>query len=141
MNLKNFKKVSVVFLTLILACMLALPTFAAQKPEPEIEPLWDGIASINLTLSFPNGEGSVTATARKKTTANSIAGVLTVYQQNGNDWIYITEWSGSKQIGTLALGGDFTAVQGATYKAVFTVTAYINGTTETEISEYIQTNN
>ena len=141
MNLKNLKKVSVVFLTLILACMLAVPTFAAQKPEPEVEPLWDGIAIMDLTLVFNDGIGTVDASVRKKSTASSISGILTVYQQNGNDWISIAEWSGTKQNGLLILGDDFIAIQGATYKAVFTVTAYVNGGTETETFEEIKTNN
>ena len=141
MNLKNLKKVSVVFLTLILACLLAVPTFAAQKPEPEVEPLWDGISTMSLSLTFNDGIGTADGSTRKMPGAQSISGVLTVYQQNGEDWTYITEWSGSKQIGTLAVGGDFTAVQGATYKAVFTVTAYVNGVTETETFEEIKTNN
>ena len=140
MNLKILKKVTVVFLTLILACSFVVPTFAAQKPTPEVEPLWDGIATMSVALDFYDDIGTASGRVQKKSTASSISGVLTVYQQNGNDWIYITEWSGSKQIGTLLLGGDFTAVQGATYKAVFTVTAYVNGGTETETFEEIKTN-
>ena len=141
MNLSTLKKVVVALLTLILAYSFVLPSFAAQTPESEIEPFWDGISTVNLTLTFSNGVGSVTATARKKTAAESIEGVLTLYQQNGNDWDYITEWSGSKRIGTLSLGDDFAAVQGATYKVVFTVTAYVNGFAETDISEEIKTYN
>ena len=139
MNVKRMKKVAVVFLTLLLACSFTVPALAAQKPGSEIVPLWDGIYSINLTLSFANGVGTATGVARKMAAAESISGVLTVYQQSGNDWIAIAEWSGSKRIGSLGMGGDFAVVQGATYKAVFTVTAYINGVAETETFEDIQT--
>ena len=139
MSLRKIKSVTAVFLALILACSFALPTFAAQPPISEIEPLWVGISSMSLTLSFPNGVGTATGTARKQPAATSIAGVLTIYQQDGVDWIYVTEWSGSKKIGSLGLGGDFAAVQGQTYKAVFTVTAYVNGVAETETFEEIQT--
>ena len=138
MNVKRMKKVAVVFLTLLLACSFTLPAFAAQKPGSDIEPQWEGIATMGLTLAFPNEVGSVAGVARKMTAAESISGVLTVYQQSGNDWIAIAEWSGSKRIGSLAIGGDFAVVQGATYKAVFTVTAYINGTTETVSFEDIK---
>ena len=140
MNLKTLKRITAVFLTLILACSLTLPAFAAQKPESEIEPLWTGIATMSLSMSFNDGIGTAVGSARKMSGATSISAVLTVYRQNGNDWIYVTEWSGSKQIGTLAVGDDFTAVPGATYKAVFTVTAYVNGGTETETFEEIKTN-
>ena len=140
MLLKSMKKVTVVFLTLILVCSFVLPSFAAYKPEPEIEPLWAGISSMNLTLSFPDGVGSVLGSARKKSTASSISGVLTVYQQNGSDWVSVAEWSGTKTIGTLGIGGDFSAISGKTYKAVFTVTAMVDGVAETETFEEIKTN-
>lgn len=141
MSLSKMKKVTAVFLVLILACSFALPTFAAQAPTPEIEPLWDGISSMTLTLSFPEDFGSVSGCARKKSVAESISAVLTVYRQDGAGWTAIAEWSGSKTIGTLAIGGEFDVVQGKTYKAVFTVTAYVNGVAEVETFEDIKTNN
>ncbi|MBQ9805395.1 MAG: hypothetical protein IJW49_02645 [Clostridia bacterium] len=141
MSLSKIKRVTAVFLALILACSFTLPTFAAQAPESGIEPLWAGILTMDLTFSFSNGVGTATGSARKKSTASLISGLLIVYEQDGDDWIQVAEWSGSKTIGTLAMGGNFDSVRGETYKAVFTVTAYVNGVAEVETFEDIKTNN
>ena len=139
MKLEKMKIVTALVMVLILSCSFVLPTFAAQAPGTEIEPLWVGISTVNLTLSFPDGYGSVSGSARKMSAAQSISAVLTMYQQDGANWIYITEWSGSKTIGTLAVGGEFAVVRGRTYKAVFTVTAMVNGVAETETFEDVKT--
>lgn len=140
MKIEKMKIVTALVMVLILSCSFVLPTFAAQAPGAEIEPLWVGISTMSLTLSFPDaGVGTATGTARKMSAAQSISAVLTIYQQDGANWIYITEWSGSKTIGTLGLGGDFAAVRGRTYKAVFTVTAMVNGVAETETFEDVKT--
>ena len=45
-----------------------------------------------------------------------------------------------KAVGTLIVTAEFTAEPGATYKAVFEVTAYTGNAAETETVECIETN-
>lgn len=125
---------AVLFVVLIFG--LTVNSFAANNNTAV--PLWDGILSTKLGMSFDAGEGNATGTASKKSTATMIEGTLYLYELNGSEWVYIDEWYNSKTRGTLAVSGDFACESGVTYKAVFVVTAYINGVPETDTLEHIE---
>ncbi len=138
------KSIFNITLLLLLATMLfvgTLPATAAAIQEPGISPLWDNISTITLNLTFDDDRvGTATGTARKKSTAASISGTLTVYELVGDDWIYVDSDSNSRTVGTLLVSISFQGAPGTTYKAVWDVTAYAaNGTPEPESFEKIET--
>lgn len=142
MNKKHTKRAMVaIILAFTLLSMFCFPigAMASEIEQTTVQPRWTSISSIDVCIAFDGTDGNVAATAIKQATASSIKGTLVLYKKVGSSWEYMDEWSGSKSRGTLALSGDFTAVGGVTYKAVFTVTAYTNGVGETETVEYIKT--
>lgn len=70
----------------------------------------------------------------KKTGVTSITGTLTVYENVGENWIYVDSDSGSTTKRSLAVTVEFDAVSGREYKAVFEVTAYKNDISESDSS-------
>ena len=141
--MKRITKIIVcIALTLMMLCVSPVATFAALPEDNTVEPQWVGIFSINLDVNFDETLGRATGAARKHSTASKIEAELYVYKQIGEDnWQFLGSNSGSKTVGTLAVSVDFTPEVGATYKAVFAVTAYTDNMPETEIIERIVTNN
>ena len=140
------KKITKIFvcllLTLMMLCISPITSFAALPEDNTVEPQWIGIADITLNINFNETLGNATGITRKHSTASEIEAELYVYKQIGeDDWLFLGSNSGSKTVGTLFLSVDFTPEVGATYKAVFAVTAYTNNMPETEIIERIVTNN
>lgn len=141
--MQTFKRIKLIFgiATLILAiiCTMSVNAFAATRPESSVTPLWDSIQRVSIDIGFYDNEGSAVATARKQSTSELIEGTLYLYELVDEEWEYIDELYLSKEVGTLAFSIDFTCVEGVTYKAVLTVTAYTNGVGETETFEHIET--
>ncbi|MBQ8836388.1 MAG: hypothetical protein IJ002_02640 [Clostridia bacterium] len=135
------KKTKKIILTVLLAIAIiiptALPTFAAV-PET-VQPRWTSIFSIELDMTFVEGDGNASGLARKQSTATNIEGTITVYKQVGNDWVFVGDSYAQKAVGTLCISVDFPAEEGATYKMVFEVTAYTGSAAETETVEHIET--
>lgn len=128
-------------LLLTTLCGSVLPVFAAMPaPDAEIEPQWIGISTINIGMTFVDGVGNVAAATTKKSNASLIEATLYLYKQlDDGYWLYLGEWSDSKAVGTLAIGVDFMARSGVTYRGIFVVTAYVDGVPETETVEYSRT--
>lgn len=140
------KKITKIFVCLLLTLMMLyispVASFAALPEDNTVEPQWVGIFSISVDINFDETLGRATGITRKHSTASKIEAELYVYKQIGEDnWQFLGSNSGSKTVGTLLLSVDFTPEVGATYKAVFAVTAYTNNMPETEIIERIVTNN
>ena len=136
------KRTTKIIVTLLLALVMTIPTtigvFAAT-PEQQVQPRWTSIFSIELDMTFVGTEGNALGAARKQSTATNIEGTLTVYKQVGNDWEFVADGYAQKSFGTLAVSVDFYAEEGATYKAVFDVTAYTGSAAETETVDYTET--
>ena len=138
--MKKCIKISLsVILVLSLMSCLVVNAWAADNQEISVTPRWTSILRINLDMTFSGTTGSFAASALKQSTADFIEATLFLYKWENNDWEYIDEWYGSKSVGTLVIGEDFTAEHGVEYKIVFEVTAYTNGVPETEIVEHIET--
>ena len=140
------KKITKIFvcllLTLMMLCISPIASLAALPEDNMVEPQWIGIADMGVDINFNETLGNATGIARKHSTASKIEASLYVYKQIGSDdWQFLGSNSGSKTVGTLAVSVDFTPEVGATYKAVFAVTAYTDNMPETEIIERIVTNN
>ena len=137
MKKKNVKRVTSAFLSavMLLGCLMSVCAVNAGAAIAR----WEGILSINLAMAFDGDEGTVTGLASKQSTASMIEGTVYVYMLvNDEDWVYIDEWYNSKTRGTLGVEGTFPCESGATYKAVFVVTAYVDGLPETETYERIK---
>lgn len=140
------KKITKIFvcllLTLMMLCISPIASFAALPEDNTVEPQWIGIADMGVDINFDETLGRATGSARKHSTASKIEAELYVYKQIGeDDWQFLGSNSGSKTVGTLVVSVDFAPEVGATYKAVFAVTAYTDNMPETEIIERIVTNN
>ncbi len=139
---KITKTIVCIALTLMMLCISPIACFAALPEDNTIEPQWVGIADMGVDINFNETLGRATGIARKHSTASKIEASLYVYKQVGdNEWEYLGANHGEKTVGTLALSVDFTPEVGATYRALFDVTAYTNNVPETEIIERIVTNN
>ena len=126
-------------LVVLMVCSSSVHIFAAQIPEETVSPRWTSIATMDLDMSFVNGQGNATGTARKQATADDIVGTLYLYKWNGTTYEYMDEVSGYKTVGTLGLSIDFVAEVGVQYLAVLSVVAYTDGHGEQETIEYLET--
>lgn len=137
--LHKHSKNKIVSISLTLILLLSLLANICTVGASAVTPRWTNINSINLNMSFDGGDGNASGVSSKKSTATMIEGTLVVYKLVNNEWIYIDEGYNSRTRGTLAVSVDFVCEKGATYKSVFTVTAYNGTLSETETMEYIDT--
>ena len=136
---KLIKTIISLSLAIIMTCSVSVPVFAAVKPEETVSPMWTSIANMHVNMSFVGTAGNALGVARKQSTASVIVGTLYLYKWNGSYYEYITEVSGSKTVGTLALSIDFVCEAGVQYKAVLSVIAYTNDIGESHSIEYFGT--
>lgn len=123
------KKILSLILAIVMVMTMSVST-SALAIEPTIQPRWDTMGSIKVSVDFSGTTGTATATiSRLAGITTMIEGTLTVYEVDGNDWIYIDSEYGSS---TRSLGIDieFDATSGTEYVAVLEVTAYSNTTSD-----------
>lgn len=138
MQHQNIKKFIVLFMSLILTLCFTISPFAAHVPsDEEIMPLWESIHYMEVNTNFSGGKYNAVGSASKQSTATSIEGTLTIYQEINGEWVYLAEWSKSVTRGTLAVSGSVDATTGSNYKAVFEVTAYTGNSPEYDVMEEI----
>lgn len=128
-----------VLLCSILLVALSFSISANEYGSSSIEPRYDSINTMDCHINFDVLDGEAGGVAIKKTSASRIEGTLIVYKQSGSGWIYIDQAYKSVTRGTLGVSINFAAESGATYKAVWTVTAYTNNIPETVVIEDIKT--
>ena len=133
------KVIKSLLLVLTMLCSLPISISAAQKEEITVTPMWDSIATMDIGITFVEGTGNASGTARKQADASHIVGTLGLYKWNGSRYEFITGVSGSKTVGTLSLSIDFPCETGVQYKAVLTVTAYTDGVGESETITFYRT--
>lgn len=114
-------------------------SMAALPEDNEITPLWTNISIIDLYFIFSNSDGTACGDILQKVTTTLIEATLTVYRKEGFRWVTVASNTASSTI-SLAIDTEFTAIAGATYKAVLDVTAYGTSTTDTETITEIDTN-
>lgn len=105
--------------------LISMPmSITAAIPEATIQPLWENMSSANVTLGFAGATGTATASViRIPNVTTEIEGTLTVYEVDGNDWIYVDSVSKSSTR-TLGIELEFDATPGVEYVAVLEVTAH-----------------
>lgn len=125
-------------LILVMAMVITLSVSAsALAIEPTIQPLWETMASMNVSVDFSGTTGTATATvSRLGGTTTRIEGTLYVYEVDGDDWIYIDSEYGSSTR-SLWIDIEFDATSGTEYVAVLEVTGYSATTSESEtVTDY-----
>ena len=135
------KKTIKITITLLLVLAMIVPATvgALAASSQKVQPRWTSIFSIELNMTFDGTSGNATGLARKQSTATDLEGILTVYKIVNGNWIFVNDTSGRKPIGTLGLSVDFYSESGATYIAVFEVTAYTGNAAETETVDVTKT--
>lgn len=129
------------FLSILLLCCMFISIFtisalAADNADAGIMPLYDNVSNSTLNMTFDSGICYVAGTANKKTGTTSMEGTIEMYEKIDGKWVDMEiTWTNSTKRNTLATGGDFEAVFGREYKAVFTIVAYSPITTETIVME------
>lgn len=136
---KTVKTVATMLVISIMVILLSLTSFAAMPEDDGIMPLWDSVYEVEVYVEFNGTTCMPGGIASKQSTATSIEGTLTVYEEVHGQWIELYSWYKRVTRGSLVLGEDFVATSGVRYKAVFEVTAYTGTTSETVVFEDIGT--
>ena len=130
------KKILSVILAVMMLITMSVST-SALAIEPTIQPLWETMSTINVSVNFSGTTGTATATVgRIYGITTEIEGTLTVYEVDGDDWIYIDSTYGSSTR-SLMIDIEFEATRGTEYVAVLNVTAYSATTSDSEtVTDY-----
>ena len=132
------KKVLSLMIITILVVSMSFSANAAV-PETPVQPLWETMASVDVGLKFSGTTGTANGSAvRVYGTTTAIEGVLTVYEVDGDDWIYVDSVDGYSTR-TLLLNLDFDASSGTEYVAVFEVTGYSDTDSESHTATKYKT--
>lgn len=137
-------KKSLRILTTLMLCFVLLSSFSvisfAALPESDVQPLYENISNATLSIGFNGAQSEVVGTVTRKTGTTSMAGIITLYKYENNDWIMVGEWEKTTTRPSLGIVGTFTAEAGAEYKAVFQITALKGTIVEVERLEVTGTN-
>ena len=119
------------FITL-LTSVAAIPANAAiADPGETVMPLWDNTLALNISIIFQdNGYGYAEGTIVGYTGVTQIVVDVTVYQQTGTNWSYVTDNQTTINGRGGAFSCPFPTVSGAYYKAEYTITVTKNGVNE-----------
>ena len=132
------KKVFVTLFAVIMVFAFTTGVIAATVDEM-VAPCWNYMNSIEVNMNFSGNVGTATATiTRIFGVTTNIEATLSVYEQDGSDWIFVDSVSGSSAR-MLSLELDFDAQSGTTYKAVVDVTAYGNNGSESDSASRTRT--
>ena len=133
-------------LSLALALVFCVLTFSvtvfAATGDDGVAPCYDNISTATIDLAFFDGEGLATASATRQIGTTKMVGIVDIYVKNSSgEWDFVTSWSKESTRASLAISGEFTAVRGRTYKAVFTITAIDDTYVETDVLSVQRTYN
>ena len=128
--MKLTRILSRILLTILLLFTMVVSAKAEGTKDKNEAMRWTNLSSINVDIVFNNGEGSANGLAIKKNTAESVEGTLDLYQYVNGSWILIDSKTQSTTRNSLGMSIDFPAISGTKYKAVFSVTAYSSGFSE-----------
>jgi hypothetical protein len=123
---KILKGLSLVLMFSILCCSMSVFTSALT-----VQPLWTNINTMSVSIAFDGTDGIARGIATRQTGVTSMEGTVTLYKYVSSQWVYVNQWSGSSTGYSLIISGSFTGISGVQYKAVFEVTAYSGGSSET----------
>ena len=134
------KKVFALFLVVVLVCMSTCAIYAADLPDDtEIMPCYENIALIYLGMTFDGTHGDTVGTASRMTGVTLMIGTLTLYEEQGDEWVYMDTATSRSTGQNIAVNIGFTGTPGVRYKVVFDLCAVKNRLYETETLEVIKT--
>lgn len=132
-------------LTTALICMLCIlslsATAFAAMPDNGVAPCYDNISTASIDIGYSNGVGLVTGTATRQPGTTKMVGVINVYELVNGEWEFVASYANESTRPSLAVVGEFEAVRGKTYSAVFTISAMDDTTVETDVLECEKTYN
>lgn len=139
--MKKLKK-SLLAVVLCVVCLLSfsIVSFAATGNEG-VMPCYQNLSSASIDIGYFDDYGLVTCTATRQTGTTQLLGVVNVYELTNGEWEKIASFSNDTTRYSLAVTGEFPAVQGKTYQAVFTVTCVSSTLVETDVLECVKTYN
>ena len=128
------KKTSALFL-LIIILLTMIPSWGYTANDTNIMPRWDGVGSVTTSIDFYGNVGEVIASVGRGGAATSLSGVLTIYENQDGEWIYIDSTSKTTTRNTLAMSIEFYGTSGVEYKMELVVTAYSGTSVIEEITD------
>ena len=98
-------------------------------------PRWDSVGNISTSFDFYDNMGEVYVSVTRGSAATSLAGILTIYENQDGEWVYLDSTSKTTTRNTLAMSYDFYGISGYEYKMELIVTAYSGTTVIEEITD------
>ncbi len=139
--MKKTKKLLTTALICVL-CVLSLSVTAfAATGNDGVAPCYENISTATIDIGYFDGVGLVTASATRRIGTTKMAGVVNVYESVNGEWVFVASFANESTRASLVVSGEFEAVQGKTYKAVYTITAIDATTVETDVLECVKTYN
>ena len=123
-------------------CILSLNVTAfAAMPDNGVAPCYDNISTATLDIGYFDGVGLVTASATRQPGTTKMVGIVDVYELVNGEWEFVDSYANETTGPALVVSGEFEAVRGKTYSAVFTISAMDDTTVETDVLECEKTYN
>lgn len=124
-----------VFMVFMLCLALLMPmtvSAAVIDPDTGIAPCWNYMDQLDVELTFSGTSGTAEGSVNRIFgVTTQLSGTLTVYKKVGSSWVYVDSIT-SSSTRTLNIELPFSATKNVQYKAVFSVTAYGNGGSESD---------
>lgn len=129
---KTKKTVAVV---LFMVCVLtaAFPCYASN--DNAMMPRWNNVSNVYTSLVFVGNIGEASASINRGNSVTSLEGILTIYEYDNGEWVYVESTTKSTTRATLNMLLEFEGASGAEYKMELLVTAYSGTTIMEEITD------
>lgn len=127
------KRKIIIFIITITMIISSIPCVvgAASGGGNIAAPNWQNTAVVSCKIGFPDdGYGYAEAHVMGHLDASNIKADVYVYRQEGSDWIYVGEEHKSAAKSSLTISCKFTPIDGAYYRADYTLVVTKNGVDE-----------
>lgn len=116
----------------IIALLAVIPLTASGAANDEIAPYWQNTGVVSCKIGFSDdGYGYAEAHVMGHPTANKIKADVYVYRQVGSAWVYVGEEHKTVNSSSLTISCKFNSIEGAYYRADYTLVVTKNGVDET----------
>lgn len=129
------KKLFCLLLAIAVMVCMTVPMYALDGDVGTIQPRWDYMYDMDVSLSFSGTTGIAAASvSRIYSVTTQLSGTLTVYEIVNGREVYVDSTSGTSTR-SLSLSIEFDGDSGSEYVAVFEVTAYSGSLSESDSAE------
>lgn len=116
----------------IIALLAVIPLTASGASNDAIAPCWQNTGVVSCKIGFSDdGYGYAEAHVMGHPTANKIKADVYVYRQVGSAWVYVGEEHKTVNSSSLTISCKFNSIEGAYYRADYTLVVTKNGVDET----------